>query len=95
MGTFYSDEQIQEAIAALEGHTPGIFDRLKKSASISDPFNDEQEEELGAITRVLGIVLPKVSFVAEALDKNEARAPLSVDLGNAVRAAVAADRDNP
>jgi hypothetical protein len=93
MGRFYTDEQIQEAIAALEGHTPGIFGRMKKSASITDPFNDEQEVELGAIVRVLTIVLPKLPFVAQAEDKSEARARLSIDVGNAVRAAIASAKD--
>lgn len=51
MGTFYTDEQIQEAIAALEAHTPGIFERMKKSASITNPFDDEQETELSATSR--------------------------------------------
>lgn len=44
MGTFYTDEQIQEAIAALEAHTPGIFERMKKSASITNPFDDDPIE---------------------------------------------------
>ncbi|OAF10325.1 hypothetical protein [Bradyrhizobium neotropicale] len=93
MGTFYTDEQIQEAIAAMEAHTPGIFERMKKSASITDPFDDEQEAELGAIVRVLTIVLPKVPFVAQAEDKNESRARLSIDVGDAVRAAIASAKD--
>jgi hypothetical protein len=32
MGTFFNDEQMQEAIAALEDHTPGIWERMKKMA---------------------------------------------------------------
>ena len=32
MGTFYTDELIQVAIAALEDHTPGIWERMKKMA---------------------------------------------------------------
>ncbi|MGY4433110.1 Na+/phosphate symporter [Bradyrhizobium sp. F1.13.1] len=94
MGTFYTDEQIQEAVAALEDHTAGIFERMKKLASVNDPFSDEQEAELGAVVRVLTIVLPKVSYVVQAEDKNEARARLSIDLGDVVRAALASDEDD-
>lgn len=94
MGTFYTEEQIQEAIAALEAHTPGIFERMKKSASITNPFDDEQETELGAIVRVLTIVLPQVPFVAQAEDSNEARARLSIDVGDAVRSAIASAKED-
>jgi len=89
MGTFYNDEQIQEAIDALESYAPGIFERMKKMALIKDPHNEEQEIEQGDIVRILTIVLPEVSFVARAKDKNEARARLSIDLGDAVRGAIA------
>jgi hypothetical protein len=88
MSTFYSDDQIQEAIAALEDHTPGIWERMKKMAlTPDDPRDEGQEIEQGAIVRVLSIVLPKVPFVAQAQDPLEARARLSIDLGDAVRAA--------
>lgn len=90
MGTFYSDDQIQEAIAALEDHTPGIWKRIKKMALTHDDPNDEgQALEHGAIVRVLTIVLPKVPFVAQDQDPTEASARLSIDLGDAVRAAIA------
>lgn len=93
MHKFYSDDQIQEAIAALEDHTPGIWERMKKMASTpDDPHDKEQETELGAIVRVLTMVLPKMSFVAQAEDRNEARARLSIDVGNAVRSAIASAR---
>lgn len=36
MGTFYTDEQIQEAIAALERYSPGIWENMKNSARIRD-----------------------------------------------------------
>ncbi|UWU74720.1 hypothetical protein N2603_32395 [Bradyrhizobium huanghuaihaiense] len=89
MGTFFTDEQMQEAIAALEDHTPGIWERMKKMAlTPGDPHDDEQEMEQGAIVRVLTIVLPMVPFVAQAQDPFEARARLSIELGEAVRAAV-------
>jgi hypothetical protein len=94
MGTFYSDDQMQEAIAALEDHTPGIWERMKKMALIPDAPHDEgQEIEQGAIVRVLTIVLPKVPFVAQARDPLEARARLSIDLGDAARAESASAKD--
>ncbi|WP_315707298.1 MULTISPECIES: hypothetical protein [unclassified Bradyrhizobium] len=94
MGTFYTDKQIQEAIAALESNSPGIWERMKKMTALPPgPLTEEEELEQGAIVRVLTIVLPQVSFVVQAEDKNEARARLSIDLGNAVRAAVVGDRD--
>ena len=43
MGTFYTDEQIQEAIAALESYSLGIWENMKKLAPIMDPLNEEQE----------------------------------------------------
>lgn len=57
-----------------------------------DPHDKEQETEPGAIVRVLTIVLPKVSFVAQAEDKKEARARLSIDVGNAVRPGITSAR---
>lgn len=93
MGTFFAGEQIQDAIAALEDHTPGIWERMKKMAlTPDDPHDEEQAIEQGAIVRVLTIVLPMVPFVAQAQDPIEARARLSIDLGNAVRAAIASSK---
>lgn len=43
--------------------------------------------------RVLTIVLPMVPFVAQAQDPSEARARLSIDLGDAVRTAIASAKD--
>ena len=91
MGTFYSDEQIQEAIAAPEGHTPGIWENLKETASLDGPLSEAQEKTLTACTRVFNIVFPKLSFIARAQDKREAIHNLNLDLGAAVRAAIAAD----
>lgn len=93
MGTFYTDEQIQEAIAALESHSPGIWEKMKSSARIKGRFTDEQEVALGDIVRVLGNVLPKVSFVAQAEDKAQAGTRLSLDVGDAVRAEIAREDD--
>lgn len=93
MGTFFAGEQIQDAIAALKDHTPGIWERMKKMALTPDAPHDEgQRMEQGAIVRVLTIVLPKVPFVAQAQDRIEARARLSIDLGDAVRAAIASSK---
>jgi uncharacterized YccA/Bax inhibitor family protein len=89
MGTFYTDDQIQEAITSLESYSPGIWEHMKKMALITDPFTEEQEVARTAITRALIIVLPKVSFVAQAEDKFDAENRLIIDIGNAVRAAIA------
>ena len=88
MGTFYTDEQIQEAIAALEDYSPGIWESMKKMALIPDPLDEEQESAKGVIMRALTVVLPKVSFVAQAENKFEAETRLIIDVGNAVRAAI-------
>lgn len=88
MGTFYTDEQVQEAIAALESYSPGIWDKMKKMALIMDPLNEEQQIAKTAILRALIVVLPKVSFVAQAENKSEAKTRLIIDVGNAVRAAI-------
>ncbi len=93
MGKFYTDDQIQEVIAALESKSPGIWENMKRMVSITDALSEEQETELTAITRVFSIVFPEVSFVAQADDKSEATARLSIDLGNAVRAAAASSKD--
>jgi hypothetical protein len=88
MGTFYTDEQIQEAIAALESYSPGIWESMKKIAPITDPLNEEQERAKTAIVRALTVVLPKVSFVAQAENKFEAENRLILDVRNAVQAAI-------
>ncbi|MCK1267583.1 MULTISPECIES: hypothetical protein [unclassified Bradyrhizobium] len=94
MGTFFNDEQMQEAIAALEDHTPGIWETMTKMAlTPDDPRDEGQALEQGAIVRVLTIVLPKLPFVGQAQDPSEARARLSIDLGDAVRAAIASGKD--
>jgi hypothetical protein len=48
MGTFYTDEKIQEAIAALEKHTPGIWERMK-SRALKDPFYEDEIETTAII----------------------------------------------
>ncbi|WP_316182131.1 MULTISPECIES: hypothetical protein [unclassified Bradyrhizobium] len=95
MGKFFTDDQIQEAIGALESYSPGIFKRMTKMASITAPLNEEQEREMTAITRVLGVVLPEVSFVVKAEDKGGALTRLTIDLGNAVQAAAEFVKGSP
>ncbi len=94
MGTFYSDEQVHEALAALEAYAPGSWNTLKRLASISRPHSEEEKRELTSITRVFDIVFPKLQFIARAKDLDEARFELNLDIGNAVRAAIASKRDN-
>ncbi|SCB43318.1 hypothetical protein GA0061098_1009270 [Bradyrhizobium shewense] len=94
MGKFYSDEQVQEALAALEACAPGSWETLKRLASITRPHTEDEEVELTSITRVFDIVFPKLQFVAQAIDLDEARFELNLDIGNAVRAAIASDRDS-
>lgn len=45
--------------------------------------------------RVLTIVLPKVPFIAQDQEPFKARARLSIDSGNAVRAEIASAKDCP
>ncbi|WBL78812.1 hypothetical protein I3J27_38790 [Bradyrhizobium xenonodulans] len=92
MGTFYSDDQIQEAIAALESYSPGIWETMKRMALITDPRSKQEELAKAAISRALIVVLPKVSFVAQADDKFEAENRLIIDVGNAVRSAIDAGK---
>lgn len=82
MGTFFTDEQMQEAIVALEDHTAGIWERMKKMALTPDHPNDEvQALEQGAIVRVLTIVLPKVPFVAQGSRSIGGKGTLEYRLG--------------
>jgi hypothetical protein len=93
MGTFYTDEQIREAIAILESESPGIWEDMTKMALVTDPLNEEQERTKSAIVRALTIVIPKVPFIAQAEDKTNAVGRLIIDVGNAVRAAIASARN--
>jgi hypothetical protein len=61
---------------------------MKKIAPITDPLNEEQERAKTAIVRALTVVLPKVSFVAQAENKFEAETRLILDVRNAVQAAI-------
>jgi hypothetical protein len=89
LGKFYTDEQVQEAIAALESNSPGIWEIMKRLASNKAPPDEEHEIAVTAVTRITGITYPKLSFIAQASDKNKAIHELNIDMGNAVRAAVA------
>lgn len=88
MGTFYTDEQIREAIAALESYSPGIWEIMKKMALVADPSMAEHATEQSVIVRALTVVLPKVSFVAQAQDPFEAQNLLLIDVRKAIWAEV-------
>jgi hypothetical protein len=88
MGTFYTDEQVQEAIAALESYSPGILGKHEEDTLVADPLAEEHEIEQSAIVRALTVVLPKVSFVVQAENKLEAENRLLIDVRNAVQAAI-------
>ncbi|KWV50494.1 hypothetical protein AS156_14285 [Bradyrhizobium macuxiense] len=88
MGTYYTDEQIHEAIVALESYSPGIWEIMKKMALIAEPDTDEHATEQFAIVRALTVVLPKVSFVAQSQDPFEAQNLLLIDVRKAIRAEI-------
>ena len=88
MGKFYTDEQVQEAIAALESYSPGIWEIMKKMALVADPLTKEYELEQSAIVRALTVVLPKVLFVAQAENKLDAGNRLLIDVRRAARAEI-------
>jgi hypothetical protein len=90
MGKFYTDEQIREAIAALETNSPGIWERMKKLASNSAPPDEYHEITLTAVTRVADNTYLKLPFIAQAGDKNIAIHKLSIDVGNTLRSEIAA-----
>ena len=60
---------------------------MKEMALVPDPLNEEQEKAKAVISRALIVVLPNVSFVAQAENKFEAENRLIIDVG-AVRAAI-------
>lgn len=88
MGTFYTDEQIREAIAALESHSPGIWEIMKKMALVAEPDTEEHVAEQSAIVLALAVVLPKVSFVEQAPNPLEAGNLLLIDIRKAIRAEI-------
>jgi hypothetical protein len=92
MGKFYTEEQVREAIAALESYSPGIWERMKTLARIKGRHSHEQEAAQGDIVRVAGKVLPTMSFVMQAEDPDEAKMLLSLDVGDAVGADI--DRED-
>ena len=90
MGKYYTDEQIQETIAALESYSPGVFEKMKKVSQIRDPRVGEHAADLWDIIRASTAVLPKMPFVAQAEDKLGAENCLRIDVRETVRSAVAA-----
>ncbi|MGY4370524.1 hypothetical protein ACVW1A_006589 [Bradyrhizobium sp. LB1.3] len=92
MGTFYTDEQIREAIAALESYSPGIWEIMKKMALTAEPDTEEHVAEQSAMVFALAVVLPKVSFVEKAPDPFEARNLLLIDVRKAIRAEIDSSR---
>lgn len=94
MGKFYSYEQVQEAVAALEAYAPGSWEALKRLASITRPHTEEEEVELTSITRAFDIVFSQLPFIAQARNIGEAKFDLNLDIGNAVRAAIASEQDD-
>jgi len=49
---------------------------------------------LTSITRAYDIVFPQLQFIAQARDPGSAKFDLCLDIGNAVRAAIASDQDS-
>ncbi|MHC2627008.1 hypothetical protein ACVIW2_009040 [Bradyrhizobium huanghuaihaiense] len=88
MAAFFTDEQIQEAIAALEKYSPGIWETMKKMALVTDPSTDEHATEQAAIVRALTVVLPKVTFVVQAQNPFEAQNLLLIDVRKTIWAEV-------
>lgn len=88
MGTFYADEQIMEAIVALESYSPGIWEVMKKMALVDEPDTEEHVAEQSAIVLALTVVLPKVSFIEKALDPLEASNLLLIDIRKTIRAEI-------
>jgi hypothetical protein len=89
MGKFYTDEQIQQAIAALEEYSPGVWGEMREMASTEYPLNEEQKITQTSITRILSIVYPKLPFVAQAEDELLATHRLNIDIGAAIRSSLA------
>jgi hypothetical protein len=88
LGTFYTDEQIRKTIAALENYSPGIWEIMKKMALVVDPLAEGHGQEQTAIVRALSVVLPKMSFLAQAENKPDAQNRLLIDVRKAMRAEI-------
>ncbi|WP_235886048.1 hypothetical protein [Bradyrhizobium niftali] len=65
MGTFFTDEQIREAIAALESYSPGIWEIMKKMALVAEPDTEEHVAEQSAIVLALTVVVAQGIFRRE------------------------------
>ncbi len=95
VGTFYTDEQILEAITALESYSPGVWEIMKKMAAIAEPDLEIYEKEQTAIVRALTVVLPKMPFVGQAEKPHEAENLLLIDVRKAIREAVDTNKVAP
>jgi hypothetical protein len=94
MGKFYTDEQIQEAIAALERYSPGIWETMKRLTLASSlPPDEEYQTTLGFVSRACGITYPKLSFIAQASDEGDAIFKLTMDMGRALSDAIASEKN--
>ena len=93
MSTFYTDEQIREAILDLENYSPGIWEIMKKT-EIAEPDLEIYEQEQLAIVRALTVVLLRMPFVSQAEKPHSAEVRLLIDVRKAVRGAVNPKRTN-
>jgi hypothetical protein len=73
MPTKFTEEQVQEAIAALKCEFPDIWDVLH--SCMRDPFADN-DEKFARISRAMGSTLKKLPFVAQAADPYQAKQQL-------------------
>ncbi|WP_271023472.1 hypothetical protein [Rhizobium sp. RCAM05973] len=88
MGKFYTEEQIQEAIDALENCSPGIWEKMKIMTSTEYPLSEEQKTLQTSITRIFSIVYPTLPFIAQAENELLATFRLNLDIGAAVRSSL-------
>lgn len=91
MGKYYTDEQVREAIDALEKYSPGVWEKMKKMALVDDPLIEEHEQDQSTIVRALTVVLPKMSFVAGTENEHDASNRLLIDVRIALRAEIGVD----
>ncbi|OSJ20001.1 hypothetical protein BST63_00335 [Bradyrhizobium canariense] len=73
---------------------PEAGKHLKRLASITRPHTEEEEVELTSITRAFDLVFSQLPFIAQARNIGEAKFDLNLDIGNAVRAAIASEQDD-
>lgn len=73
----FSDEEVQEAIAALKREFPDIWGVLH--SCMRNPFADN-DEKLACISRAKSIAFRKLSFVARTIDPYRAEYQLSAQV---------------